>query len=97
MDSSIDCTGPETPSADRAKATELPGISDQQEEELPDTVKARLARIRFEYDIVGSLSLELVLHIVTYLDPADIVRSRRGAFSQCLNVLCVVDLTGGSS
>lgn len=30
-----------------------------------------------EYDIIGSLPLDLLLEIVGYLEPADIVRSRR--------------------
>lgn len=29
------------------------------------------------YDIVGSLPLELVIHVVEYLDEVDIVRSQR--------------------
>ncbi|KAL1994047.1 hypothetical protein VTN49DRAFT_2716 [Thermomyces lanuginosus] len=32
-----------------------------------------------EYDIIGSLPLDLLLEIVGYLEPADIVRSRRAS------------------
>lgn len=34
-------------------------------------------RCESAYDIVSSLPLELLLEIVEYLEPADIVRSRR--------------------
>lgn len=36
-------------------------------------------------DIVGSLPLELVLQIVEYLDPADIVRSQRVGIARCFS------------
>lgn len=40
-------------------------------------MEACLAQFRCQYDVVGSLPLELVLQIVKYLNPEDIVRSRR--------------------
>lgn len=36
-----------------------------------------LAVVQNEYDIVGSLPSELVVHIVDYLDVADIARCQR--------------------
>lgn len=58
----------------------LHAISDRLEEmkeRQDNVVQSRSERFRSHFDIVGSLPLEIVLQIVTCLDPEDIARSRR--------------------